>query len=488
VRGRGWLAAALLLVNLASAARADPLDEAFDHLEAGHYAAALEAFDRLAAQHPKSAIPLYYAGLAATGLDAREEALARFRLAAGLEPDYPGLQLRLGAALYESGDLEAAEPHLLNALIEGPETGELLYILALIDLEHGQDARAQRLFNQAVQLEPTLREPADEAIAIYTRDADLQPSMRPGTESEADAHSRWRVPPWFAASAGAGIEWDDNLVVPETQIATGMQDFAGVFDLSLDVFPFSHQGSDEMPDGTAPGSTPGSTGVTLGYDFYQSLYHEVKGLDAQSHGLRAGGFAAWRRYRARFGYGYTHDRLGQNPYLAAHRLTGGVETRLTPSWFADLAASFEFQDFADFSERDALRWSLSFGQRLDLWEGRVSTFLAYVPEWQEARADRLDYFAHQLDVNTSVYLNRPHAGLSLRIGYAYEARGYHNVEPLLVDRKREDRIHRVRTGLTVPLVWHVEAMLDYSFVSSRSNLNVLDYSENVVSFRIGAWL
>ncbi len=438
---------------------ADALDDGFDHFEAGRYADALAVFDQLGAEHPDSAIPPFYAGLAATFLDDSRAAIVRFRIAAEREPDLPELQLRLGIALYWEGEIDAAEEHLLSALVQGPETGELLYHLALIDLERGEEVRAHRLFDEAAALDPTLRAPADAEIT-YHATGDIP--------APAEA---WAPPDWFAASAGAGFEWDDDLVVPETLVATGQSDIAGVFDLSLDVFPVLRQNGE----------------FGLGYDFYQSVYQDVTSLNSQTHTVRGGGSLLLGRYRMRSGYGFTHQRLGQSPYLNAHRLGGGVEARLLQRWFADLSLGFEYQDFADFSDRDALRWSIGFGQRIELFGGRVSTFFAYVPEWQEARAERLDYFAHRFDLRTHVELGRRGSGVFVRAGYAFEGRNYDHVEPLLVDQEREDRIHLARAGLTLPLIWHVEATFDYTFVSSRSNLDFLDYDENVVTLRTGVW-
>jgi tetratricopeptide (TPR) repeat protein len=480
------LACLLALGTSSSIARADLLDEGLERLDRGDLATAQRIFEELHQLYPDSAVPLYYQGLAASHRERPLEAANAFAQAAALDPAYPWLQASLGIALYRIGELDAAEAHLLEALVQGPDDADVLLHLGLIDLSRGEYERAIRLFEEAAALDLQLANlPLVHAARAELARGDLDAARlavaraveaRGSDQTHRDALDLQRSlgvakrAKWLSLAAGAGLELDDNLTVIELDGSTGVSDIAGVFDLSVDLLPVDRP----------------AIQLAAGYDFYQSVYREVESLNFQSHSPYALLAGRIGRIRPSLEYRYANDNLGGADFMNSQRIRLNLAYRALWSWRLDLGGELEWLDFAEDTERDARRVSIMIGQRIDFWDGRLAVLTTYRPEWQDARDPQLDYFSNRFRIDLDGSLDIRGLPVSLGVGWEYAGRDYSNITRR-IRAERRDRRHLLRAGLRVQLLPHCEGMVDYVRVASRSNLPELDYDENILTFRVGVW-
>jgi len=85
------------------------------------------------------------------GMQRRADAIAYLRGAVNASQPNRRLQLILARMLFKEGDLETAKVHYNNALNASPNDGDVLFALALIALEQGEDLQAQRHLERMVR-------------------------------------------------------------------------------------------------------------------------------------------------------------------------------------------------------------------------------------------------------------------------------------------------------------------------------------------------
>jgi hypothetical protein len=77
-------------------------------------------------------------------------------------------------------------------------------------------------------------------------------------------------------------------------------------------------------------------------------------------------------------------------------------------------------------------------------------------------------------------------GLLVGASYEFESRDYDSVDGSQ-GFVRQDERHVIWAGAALPLFGPTQASLDYIRIESRSNIQVLNYDENIVSFKLWVW-
>ena len=471
-------------LDAAARTPANRLDRAFETLEAGDGPTAARLFAELSAEFPGEPEFLYYLGVAAASSGDDRKAVAAFAKAAALDPQLDWVQADLGISLYRLGEFELAEEHLLEALLQGPEDADVSLHLGLIDYENGNYERGQRLLEESAALDPGVaalgfyhaanyeldRDNVAQAMVLLERaataagpedwreaSAQLLAAL---AESEADL-SRIHL------SAGVGIEYDDNLTVSEQDLSTGIGDTAATLEAGIEV---------DLIRGDA-------FGAAAGYDFYQSLHQDLENFDLQSHEPHLEIYGFFKGVRPVLAYTYQHQSYGGKDYLSSHSLDLDSTICVWQYSCALLGAGFERQRFDPTPGRDAYRYALLLGQQTLFWQGLVAFALSWEPQWQNARSRDFDYSAQIVRAGLTLSLNRVRAGLWLGLSYEFESRDYDQLIPEL-GTTREDDQHLFWAGLRIPLLGPTQASFDYMRIVSRSNISVLNYDENIVSFKL----
>ena len=468
-------------------AASDRLDQAFAALDAGDWPSALRLFSQLSHEFPGEPELFYYLGVAAASNGDDHAAALAFASAASLDPQLDWVQADLGISLFRLGEFELAEEHLLEALLQGPEDAGVLLHLGLIDLEYGNTARGRNLLEESAALEPEMaaltfyqaaqleldRDNVDAALVLLERSVEA-----PGPEEWRDASAQLLAE--LAESQGllsrvhlsgaVGIEHDDNLTVSQTSLSTGIGDIAATFDAGIEIEVLREE----------------PVGLTVGYDFFQSLHQDLEQFDLQVNEPHVEIYGFLGKVQSALAYAYRRESYHGRNYLESHIID--LEFTLCGRWnsCALVGGEFERLRFDAIPGRDANRYTLLIGEQTFFLQGLLAVSLRWQPQWQDATGNFFDYDAQIVSAGTTIFLDGIRNGLVAGLSYEFESRDYRN-EIRSLGFARRDKQHVIWAGARIPLFGPTQASFDYVRVISRTNIPDLDYDENIISFKLWAW-
>ena len=468
----------------------DPWDLGFEALEQGEWTAAIEFFSGLSLEQPDNAALHYYLGVAWVSSGDDLSGVEAFADAADLDPTLRWVQADLGMSLYRLGELDLAEEHLLEALLQGPDEADVLLYLGLIDLTHGYAERGNRMIEESVALHPAIAAPAFfQAAGVSLDRNDLtaatiyleRGALAKGPEewraasaellaslSEAKMGSR-RI----RLMAAVGFENDDNLTVSEQDLSTGVGDISGTFEVDIEVVVVENE----------------NLVVAVGYDFFQSVYQDLEAFNLQINEphLQISGFMDF--LQPVITYAYRSESYRDLDYLDSNILDLDLALCHWEHTCVLLGTGYERRDFAatPFApQRVANRYSLFVGQQTFFLDGKLAFSLSWEPQWQNSEQAFLSYDAQIANIGLTAMLDPFYKGLLLGASYEFESRDYSKAD-YARELKREDDRHIVWTGIRFPLIGPTQISFDYMLILSRSSITALNYNENIVSLKLWAW-
>jgi tetratricopeptide (TPR) repeat protein len=396
-------------------------------------------------------------GIARFELGDRAGALAPLRRALEAAPDDAELRVRLGLCEFEGDHPGEAARHFEHAS-DDPVMGQLaLYNLGLAHLDEGRRQEARSAFERAVARGP---ETFTGEAASAALDAMQAPSLAPA-QTEKSTSRPYRL------ALGAGLLYDDNVVVEEIDDVSNGEDGGGVFELSSGL---------DLP-------VADLFEASLGYDFYQTLYFGSSELDLQSHTFSTSGTRPVGAVDATLGYTFSLSTLDSDRFLDFHEVRTSLGWAPNASWFLSPSAALRIKRFGRGRDEDRDAESGAFGLlqllALDNWN-RYVTLGAQV-EVENADGDEFDYWGPvaTLALRTPVPLPFLEKAPRFDARYRFRWRDYTNDDDR-IGKERRDYIHQVRVRLDVPLVADFSLRTQYQFEDSDSNLPSADYTSNRV--------
>ena len=376
-------------------------------------------------------------------------AAAGTALAAGGAPDFLAGMQALEAERYE--DARAA---LERAVAADPSDGRALLLLGVSELALGDAQAALERFAAARRADPSL----EPLVSRYEGLAEAQATRAPLPQRR------------FRLASRLGIEFDDNVTVPEIDATSGEADVAAVADLSGSYRFFDTE----------------RAVVEAGYDFAQSLHFDLSDADFQSHAVWLDGSLAIGEQGGGLGYRFATSSLGGDGFLNLHELRPRLELPLRPGWTAELAVAYLNKDFLDSQDRDrdAHHFTAGVQNFFRLPDGKARFDAGARFEAEDARGSEFDYLGLSLGGGLRV----PFAWRgewALDLAYRLRLRDYSSQTPS-IGEARLDLDNGVGVGLMRRLTRRVEAHLDYRFTAADSNLPSADYLDNTLGlcFRV----
>jgi len=153
------------------------LAQAQDALDRKDYAAAAPLLEKVVAAKPKDALPHFDLGVAYSQLKRNPEAIAEFRQAVSLDPNYPPAHLNLGLLLLDS-DPAAAAASFQRAAQLMPGQVRPVYLAAEALERSAKRAEAIAQYRAAVALAPK-----DDAMLLALARLQLADGQSPAAES-----------------------------------------------------------------------------------------------------------------------------------------------------------------------------------------------------------------------------------------------------------------------------------------------------------------
>lgn len=276
----------------------------------------------------------------------------------------------------------------------------------------------------------------------------------------------------FSFSASAGFENDSNLTVDTIDNNSEVGDTAFVFDASLG---YEILDTDE-------------TGLSVGYDFYQSLHDEFDAFDMGIHSFNIDG----RRTLGKFDFGATYMfnaiKLGGEAFMNMNVIRPNVGY-LFDNNLIYLIGSYEFQkqsfETDALSVRDATRHSISAKSIFLLGEGRTVT-TGYELSDHNTEDLGFSFTGHTFDAVLKLPFEFIDREATFRAGYRYQARNFLEESQSYNDGEtRADRRHTYSASLQAPIVNNFYGKIEIEFINANSNFEVVDFDETITTFSIG---
>ncbi|MEE3326880.1 MAG: tetratricopeptide repeat protein [Myxococcota bacterium] len=463
------------------------LEQGLDALDHGDWAEAMKIFRALSEAQPDQPAPAYYLGVAAAHGGHDVTAVDAFVQCASLDPSFEWVQANLGLTLFRLDEIQLAEDHLLEALLQGPDSADVLLHLGMIDAQRQEYERALRLYQQSADLDPEIAGLAMlEAAHLELDRGDLpaaldfleKASTAPGPASAKHAADTLLAsmmggsaePPRFIIQGSAGFELDDNVTVTEEDLATGLSDEALVLGAGLEYRLLNEE----------------TAWIIVGYNFYQSLYRTLTDFDLriQEPRLTIGGRVG--RVFPTFTYAYQNQTLGSDGFLSSHLLDFNLDIALVEHWSLFVGGEAERVNYDSTPARTGYRGAINVGPQVSFFDDLMSFSLIWEPSWQRTDGAAFNFDGQSLLTELNLFIPRGR-GVDLRTSYQYIQHDYTDLISGFGLGTRHDTYHVLRLGLQMPLARYANISVDYLHLRSDSTIPDLNYSQNILTFRLGFW-
>ena len=409
-----------------------------------------------------------------------QKAVEAFKQAVQVDPASEEAYLGLGNAYYELKSFNSAAEAFRNVIKINPNNSTALFYLGLTLVQLEQYSESVPYFEKSGELDPDFKQ----LSLFYIGEAQSQ-SGQLGKASETwkqaikvnpttdiarktgtlvkELTQEKRKKPW-SMSISAGVEYDDNVTVSLQDLATGVGDFANIFEFSggyklLETKKFE---------------------LEAGYDFYQSLFHDLSEFDLQSHIVSLGGGYKFDGFDANVFTSYNRTTLGGEDFLENYSVAPQIGFFPSEQWYAIFGYTYEnFQFFTD-PARDGENHGVGMDHFVFFMKGKSYLLFSYRFENKVTRGNEFTYNGNYgtLGVKTPLPLwNRKGA---FNLTYRFFYKDYRNITPSL-GRERRDLRHTIQLGVSQPLYDWLQLKLNYEFIDSISNLKQIDFTENIVS-------
>ncbi len=386
------------------------------HYELGAYESAADDFHHVLKINPNNGTALFYLGLSLVQQKKYAESIPYFKKAGALDPDFKQLSLfYIGEAQSELGELQ-----------EASET-----------------------WKQAIKVNPS--------TDIARKTGTLVKNL---TQKKEDKKS-WSV------TMSTGIEYDDNITVSLQDLATGVDDFANIFEFSGDYKLLETKKFE----------------LEAGYDLYQSLYHDLSEFDLQSHIFSLGGGYKFEKFDADVFTSYNRTTLGGEDFLENYSVAPQIGFFPSEQWYTIIGYSYENFEFLKDSDRSGENHGVGMDHFVFFMQGKSYLLFSYRFENKITSGTQFTYVGHYGTVGVKTPLPIWDRKGAFNLTYRYFYKDYKNVTPSLT-RERRDLRHTIQVGLSQPLCEWLKLNLNYEFIDSVSNLRSIDFTENIASLAL----
>jgi tetratricopeptide (TPR) repeat protein len=415
---------------------ASPGAQAF---KAQDFAGAVEGFRALLATYPNDPLILRYVGIALDRAGRYEEAVEAFGEALGAAPGDVSILFFLGVSQYNLGDFGGAETSFAEVAAKAPDT------------DYGARARE---FLAAIKANVTqITAPA--------------------------AQKRWN------AYAQLGLQYDDNVAAAPDSVDD--RD-------SWRSFEYLNLGYALVNDGEWLLRAEAS-----GY-FSQHWENDFDSLDIQfleaaaalNHATMLGDISVVPSFR----YGLTGTFLDSDEFVVGHRFTlaadlGWNSSLKTRVFYRAAIDDYEVDGFLpSVTSRDGTTHEAGIKQFVlfDTFERESRVFLGY--EYQNRDADGSNHESDKHTVSAGVTLALPEdfvLDIAGRLAWDDfdEFQGYIDPNDTNSISSRETDIYGGSIALSRPITDNLSASLSYSYHDEDSNIPLLSYDRNLVTFVLG---
>ena len=221
----------------------------------------------------------------------------------------------------------------------------------------------------------------------------------------------------------------------------------------------------------------GKINVTMGYDFDQSLYEDLKDYNLQIHTVSLSASLPLGEASFSSDYRYFHMRLGNAPFLDMHMITPAVGRFVTRALYMRAGYSYIDKSFATANNLDAQTHGLEAGAFYFFQKKRGYISLTGRYEGETTRDPALSYDAVQLSTRVQIATDTWLQDSKLRLSFAYRSRDYRHPTPSLGVARTEKR-YSLGASADIPLWRGFLLRPEYRWADRNSNYSFTNYREN----------
>ena len=356
-----------------------------------------------------------------------------------------------GSSAFAGKNYREAARQFEKALKVNPEDANAYYYLGNCYFYLGNQQKAEECLQKAVELDPELKGAIEVLIA----------EMREKASGETAAEKKWAVSGTF------GMEYDDNVVLNPSGVATAIsdqEDWRGVFNLNLEYRPIKEP-----------------LEFTTFYKFYQSWHQKLTDYNLQGHTIGLRGSVKKEPWRFRLQYSYNYYYLAHNDYLAIHSIIPTAnfvqEDKLTQFYYQFQNKDY-LQSVPGATNQDAGNNIFGINQYF-FFKNNSYLKVGYSYEDNDARGRNWDYGGHYLLLSGLCPLTE---NLKLKLGFIYNPTRYKNVDSVYI-QKRKDNEMTYNLTLTQKLNESLNLSLGYTYIDNDSNIANCNYQRSIYSLR-----
>lgn len=379
------------------------------------------------------------------------------------DPADVNINFYLGRAAFINRDFESAIMAFERVLIARPDAYRAKLEMARSYFLMGSYAAAHQYFKEVLENGPP-------------------ENVRLNIEGFISAIKSTEKRHFLSGSISTGCDWDDNVnVAPSSAEIEIRNDIGQSIPVTIDdakrdeIFTsmanFSYVYKD--PDGLSAWKVSCVN--------YNALYNDEEDLDINYFSFKAGlsvqGRAiSWDVYAL-----LDHLNLDYDQYMRTHGTGTSLLLGISQGLVLSMDAKFRKKNYYETPDKDAKNISLSLNPVYVLGFNRLSASLA--GEMEDAQEDVNTYkrgsfglgYGRQLPYLTTLSLN-----------YTYQCTDYDDENPLF-GKRRSDDVQYFSAGLTKTL-WQTQKKdmglnlgVNYTYTTSRSNIDLYTYTKNVIS-------
>jgi tetratricopeptide (TPR) repeat protein len=510
--------AALLLVPPAAfpaAAQTTEADvfvsQAVIELDDRRYEDAIRSLQRALQIEPEHLEALYYMGVAHLALKRPAEGVTFLERARTKAPGDSAIAFQLGLAYFALGRYDQAEPLLEEVFRSQPELEGLGYYVGFIRHRKKDYRGALRAFRASRSSDPEIQQ-LTRAYTGLTLAALGQPA-----QAVAEVEQALRLAP--ASRLTGPVERLRDAVVAERGRARR-------FSAELRVGVFYDDNVRVLPDGTATdplaaaireqaGKRPDSVGEifgaraeyawlrtpdwesSLGYSFFLSYYNDLPSFNVTDHLATATLIhkTALGTMPAQAGLQYAFNLifLDDDEFVRRNTATGYTSLAESDRHLTQLLGRYQHKDYSDplpvppEESRDGENWMLGAQHFLRFAEDRHFVKVGYQLDYDDTEGSNYEYRGHRILAGAQATL----PGYPIRLKYDFDLhlREYLFANTLLPSndpghrRRRDEELNHI-VRVEIPMGWSFTLAAEWLYTQNASNLDVFEYTRNVVSLTL----
>jgi Flp pilus assembly protein TadD len=466
----------------------DPdLAEGIKAIEREEYEEAVESLEKARLNHPDSAVPFYYLGVAYKNMQDFKLAAENLKLAMTMRPGVKDAIFDLAEMHFHMGDDAECLKGIETAEMEGVRPAETSFLKGLVFARLGRLRHAIAAFNKAKELDPTMAQAADYQTGLVlmklgnlrkARSA-LKESIVVDPNSDLASVSAQYVEMInkrvdelkpIRLAGEVGYEYDDNVFLsPSDQAAaaevTGEDDTRVVVSFRAEYLP----------------RLPGEIDVKAQYSFYHSEHESLDSHDVTSHTVSV--VPSYRIWEGVIDLllSYNMTWVDDYEYLESITVSPGVTFTIADGLIGQAGVKLQHREYIrpsiiDEEDRDSFEKAAYVGG-IYVFGKTDKGYLRgrYTLSREKTDGENWSYLGHRGHLSLSVPIID-----KLRLNVAGEVARMHfdgvNTNFL---KKRRDLVWLADIGFSYELQRKIDLLLKYTHTRSDSSIGVYDYEKNV---------